>query len=171
VILIVNLSFSEQNTPIVHQHYFYERLPEVVDLVVVSDTTAQNFFQKIRNSKLGKTCTCIIREGLGQFSPGCWEYICGNKFRFCVYLDANSYLQDELISPTMVKIQAGFRLFVSATPFTGGVRDFINIVQLLTHWEGEGWQVENGLGVVKRFISKEKSGNKFSKTVIIKPAT
>ena len=57
----------------------------------------------------------------------------------------------------MVKIQAGFQLFVIATPFIGGVRDFINIAQLVTYWDGEEWQVENGLGAVKRFISRAKT--------------
>jgi len=36
----------------------------------------------------------------------------------------------------------------------------------MTHWDGEEWQVENGLVEVKRFISKAKTGNKRSKTVI-----
>ena len=133
MILIANLSFSEQSTPFLHQHYLYQRLAKEVDLVGVSDTTAQNFIQKMSKSRPGETCVCIIREGLAQFSPAYWEYICGNEFGFGVYLDAHSYLRNELISLTMVQIQAGFQQFVSPTPFIRGVRDFLNIAQLVTH--------------------------------------
>jgi len=71
----------------------------------------------------------------------------------------------------MVKIQAGFQLFVSATPFIVGVRDFINIAELVTYSYVEEWQVENGLVAVQRFFSKAKTGNKVSKTVIGKLVT
>ena len=46
-----------------------------------------------------------------------------------------------------------------------------NIVQFVTHWDGEEWQVENGLVVVKRFISKAKTRNIVFKTVFGKLAT
>jgi hypothetical protein len=141
-------------------------LEKIVDIVAVSDSAAEKFIQKISDWKPGETCVCLVRENIRQLAPECWEYICGIEFGFCIYLDAHTYLRNKLmIAETTLKLKAGFRLFVSATPFIGGVRDFINIARLVTQWDGDDWQAENGLGAVRRFVNKVKTGGKVSKTV------
>jgi hypothetical protein len=143
------------------------RLGNVLDHVLTTDAATGTLIQQMNAWGAGDTCACLVRGDIHRSKPETWKFIKGMEFGLCIYLDAHTYLQNHTeLPPLMQGLKGGFRLFLSPTPFIGGPRDFTNMARLVTQWETEGWQTENGVGAVKRILNKMESGGKVSQSMI-----